>query len=83
MSICHTFRLDYDVQLYHASLLLAHHGEAFCSEAVNSKTLTDRLNEEISNSFDSFTKDTFEMLTDFICRESWTRLDLSLEDMGG
>jgi hypothetical protein len=31
----------------------------------------------------SFQKDAYEVLSDFIQRETWNRLDMSLEDMGG
>jgi hypothetical protein len=81
------FRLDYAVQLYHASMLLTHHGELFVGGDAHggghSRTLVNRVTKHITTYFDSFIKDTFEMLTDFIRREAWTRLDLSLEDMGG
>jgi hypothetical protein len=81
------FRLDYAVQLYHASRLLTHHGELFVGGddrgGKHSQPLMERVTKHITTYFDSFIKDTFEMLTDFIRREAWTRLDLSLEDMGG
>ena len=77
------FRLDYAVQLYYATMLLTHNGELL-SEVVGAQPdAYGKVSAQIHAYFDSFTRDTFEMLTDFIRREAWTRLDLSLEDMGG
>ena len=53
------------------------------SERIRRSTLVRSVQQRIMTYLGSFQRDAYEVLSDFIQRETWDRLELSLEDMGG